>query len=222
VPVDLHIMDKAQLFTGSQYRMVKNILEDTLGKIDRCSPLGDLDVVVFPTENYTHPEGYHGGYTFGANSLEISVNPRHELFTKRFEIEFPALILHEVHHCLRYRHVGAWTVGELIVLEGLAMNAETAFGDPPLPTESSMSEDTLLQLCVKACAAQHDESSEKTAWVYGRDGDEETPYIYLIGRKLVTPALARLNKNAFEAVGESSQTLLEIGSKALGLLSDKG
>jgi hypothetical protein len=77
-------------------------------------------------------------------------------------------------------------------------------------------------LCVKACAAQHDESSEKTAWVYGRDSDEETPYIYLIGRKLVTPALATLNKNAFEAVGESSQTLFEFGSKALGLLPDKG
>lgn len=208
-------MDQGKLFTGAERRMVMGILKQTLAKVDRLCPLGDLDVVIFPTENYTHPEGYHGGYTFSANCVEISVNPRHGLFAERFEIEFPALILHEVHHCLRYRHVGVWNVGELVVLEGLAMNAETTFGDAPLPTDYSMPEAALLQLCVKALDTKNDTGFEKTAWVYGRDSDEETAYIYLIGRKLVTSALNALNKNAFEAVDESCTTLLALGDQGL-------
>ena len=217
MPVDLHIMDKAKLFSEPERRLVMTILEDTLAKVERCCPLGDLDIVIFPTENYTHPEAYHGGYTYSANCLEISVNPRHGLFAARFAVEFPALILHEVHHCLRFRHVRDWNVGELVVLEGLAMNAETAFGDAPLPTDSSMTDGTLLQLCAKALETKDEAGFDKTAWVYGRDSDEETPYIYLIGRKLVNAALSILTKNAFEAVAEDSQTLLALGKDGLGL-----
>jgi Predicted Zn-dependent protease (DUF2268) len=217
MPVDLHIMDKAKLFSDAEHSMVLNVLKDTLAKVENCCPLGDLDLVIFPTENYTHPEGYHGGFTFSANCLEISVNPKHSLFATRFETEFPALILHEVHHCLRYRHVGVWTVGELVVLEGLAMSAEIAFGDRPLPTHSAMSEEALLKLCRKACGTQDDEGFEKSLWVYGRDSDEETPYIYLIGSKIVSSALGVMDKNAFEAVGESSRKLLGLGSETLML-----
>ncbi len=215
MPVDLHIMDKAKLFSDAEHSMVLNVLRDTLAKVETYCALGDLDLVIFPTENYTHPEGYRGGFTFSANCLEISVNPKHSLFAKRFEIEFPALILHEVHHCLRYRHVAVWNVGELVVLEGLAMSAESAFGDKPLPKESSMSDEALLQLCRKACETQDDEGFEKTMWVYGRDSDEETPHIYLIGSKLVSSALGVLGKNAFEAVGESSRKLLALGGEVL-------
>ena len=217
MPVDLHIMDKGKLFSEAERSMVLNILRATLAKVENCCALGDLDVVIFPTENYTHPEGYHGGFTFSANCLEISVNPKHSLFAKQFETEFPALILHEVHHCLRYRHVKAWNVGELVVLEGLAMSAESAFGDRPLPTASSMSDEALVKLCRQACETQDDAGFEKSMWVYGRDSDEETPYIYLIGAKLVSSALDVLDKNAFEALGESSRNLLGLASKALML-----
>jgi Predicted Zn-dependent protease (DUF2268) len=217
MPVDLHIMDKAKLFSDAEQSMVLNVLKDTLAKVENCCPLGDLDVVIFPTENYTHPEAYHGGFAFSANCLEISVNPKHCLFATRFEIEFPALILHELHHCLRVRHVKVWNVGELVVLEGLAMSAESAFGDRPLSTDSSMSNEALLKLCRKACETQDDEGYEESKWVYGRDSDEETPYIYLMGSKLVSSALGVLDKNAFEAVGESSRKLLGLGSEALML-----
>jgi hypothetical protein len=76
--VDLHIMDKAKLFSDAERGMVLSILRDTIEKVENFCPLGDLDVVIFPTENFTHSDGYHSGFAFSANCLEISVNPRHQ------------------------------------------------------------------------------------------------------------------------------------------------
>ncbi len=215
--VDIHIMDKSGLFSPAQRDRVLVMINDALANVGLCCAIPDLDIIVFPTENYDHPEGYHGGYAFGPNCFEVSINPSHKLFETRFEIEFPGLVLHELHHCLRFPHVKTWTVGELVLLEGLAKRAELAFGNEQLPLDSALPFSARLDLCQQALDKRNDHGHGNTVWVYARNSDEESPHLYLIGDMLVSAALQNLQMNAFQAVDAKADFLLNTGAEVLGL-----
>ena len=208
-------MGKGKLLNAKASSRVLECVHETLSKLEALHPITELDLVLFPSFNLTHPRWFRTGMCHSANAVEISFNPNHDLFDSRLEVELPPLILHEVHHALRYRHFDQWTIGENLILEGLARCAEGVLGDVPMDYNPQLPQDKLKELCTKAANEMDITDPEKFYWIWESYSNDHVSNMYHVGYWFAQTALENLNKNAFTVISHSYQSLMSTGREAM-------
>ncbi|MEP3636041.1 MAG: DUF2268 domain-containing putative Zn-dependent protease [Paracoccaceae bacterium] len=211
--VHLHLMDRGQKLSDSNREKLIRPVRSALSVLQKFAPELDADLVVVPTDIYCDPHWYRSGKAFGPGFAQVEVNTDHPRFARAWEEEGEAIVLHELHHCLRWAHIsGPWTIGEIVVLEGLAIMAEgfgsssrTNYGAPPSDAQLDM-------LCDRAWEEREQCESEATGWFRSIDVKADTftsPVNYFIGQVMMERALDRLGLDPFEAAMLQTSVLLE-------------
>ena len=97
--------------SGSHVRAaVLDLTHATIESIGFYENINDIEVCLVPTPNHDHPDWFLNGYCYSRFVVLCSFNPDHPLFADSVETELPRLIVHEISHAVRYRHVTEWTV----------------------------------------------------------------------------------------------------------------
>ncbi|MEM9910609.1 MAG: DUF2268 domain-containing putative Zn-dependent protease [Pseudomonadota bacterium] len=190
-----------------------DVVRDALQRIQELVEVSDLDVMLVPTPNLSHPRFPVSGYCHNDHAVDCSVNPDHPRYEKTFDVEVPRSIVHEVHHALRYRFAGPWTVGENLVLEGLALCAEGALRCPPAEFEA-LPKDVHHSLVTKAHQQKSfpinpNEDHRKYNWIWEANSPDHVANMYYVGRHIVETALANTSEDAFSAIKKPYQWFFE-------------
>lgn len=210
--IQLHLMDRGQPLNPTLRDRVLDPIQAAVRTIATYVPAFDADLVIIPTDIYTHPRWYRSGKAYGPGYAQIEFNPAHPRFDTEWDREAGALVLHELHHCLRWPHVARWTVGEVIVLEGLAMLAEGVDGFLPMDQGDPPPDPILTELCYRAFAVRWDEESAATSWFRNTSVGGtvfDAPVNYHIGKAMMAKALTALDLDPFSAANRPAETLLQ-------------
>lgn len=213
MPVHVAVMDRGR---GLPEWVRNHVLDQVMlgvAVIERHAPHLDVDLAIVPTDIHDHPRWYRSGKAFGTGYAQIEFNPDHPLFESEWPREGAALVVHELHHCLRWPHSGSrWTLGDIVVLEGLAMLAEATDGLEPLDYGPPPSAEALTDLCARVWDERGRAETETTAWFRETDVDGEdldAPVNYYVGHHMMTRAVGVLEVDAFAAALLPTATLLD-------------
>lgn len=211
-------MDQGRPLADSVKERVLRPVEEAIRSLRSNAPELKADFAIIPTDIYVDPRWYRSGKAYGPGYAQLEFNPDHPRFESDWETECGALVLHELHHCLRWKHIGPkWTLGEVVVLEGLAMLAESTDGFQPMDYGAPPSDSVLSELCERAYSARSVGESAETAWfrsteIHGVELD--APVNYHLSKKMMQEATRALGLNPFQAAGLSSETLLRAWKSA--------
>ena len=205
----LHIMGESYWQKHPMREPTLGVVSDALKRIQEFIEVSDLDVMLVPTPNLSHPRFPVSGYCHNDHAVDCSVNPDHPMYETTFDVEVPRSMVHEIHHALRYRFAGPWTVGENLVLEGLALCAECSTGCPPVEFEA-LPKDVLKSLISKAHRQKDfpinpNEDYKKFNWIWEAHSSDHVANMYYVGRNIVTNALAKTKQDAFLAIDKPYQ-----------------
>jgi uncharacterized protein YjaZ len=88
-----------------------------------------IDIIFVSAAAIAIPEYGIGGNSHGPNHIYVSFDPESNKITEQGLVE---TLLHETHHCMRWRDPGyGETFGEAMVTEGMACLYEEEHGDKP-------------------------------------------------------------------------------------------
>ena len=119
--INIHILSASKDIKPYSAEL-KSIAEVTIASVKKLLPIKDVDVVFYDNPGATIDEiGGIGGFTPNANSIFISVNPKHLDFKKAVKEELAFTLAHELHHTIRWqKQVEGDTLFEAMIFEGLA------------------------------------------------------------------------------------------------------
>ncbi|HUA12973.1 MAG TPA: DUF2268 domain-containing putative Zn-dependent protease [Candidatus Sulfotelmatobacter sp.] len=162
------------------------IIKKQLGanKIDIIFVNAPLDII---------PEIGIGGYSHGPYNIYVSLDPDRDFREK----ELILTILHEAHHCMRWRGPGyGKNLGEALVTEGLACLYEEEYsGKAPIYTKVEIKPEEI------AAAREYlnDDKYVHKDWFFGSDKAQRW-FGYTYGYSLVKTYAKKANKKASELV----------------------
>ena len=177
------------------------LLEESVHALGGFFVVDRLDILAYPSF-YVIPELGVNGYSEGPHLLHIKLDATSPHFAAQYAQAIPALVAHEVHHCMRGRTVGyGRTLAEALVSEGLACAFELqATGRLPFYAQALGSEQIALMLA-RAQAERHASTYDHAAWFYGSALAGIPRHTgYSLGYLLVTAALQQWQCTASDAV----------------------
>ena len=129
-----------------------------------------MDVVLHRNPSFVIPETGVCGYAPTANLVEISLDPNNKNFVSCFSMELAATLVHELHHCMRWRGPGyGKTLREAIITEGLAQNFEAEYRGAPPFYAVSLRDDQLKEMRVKSQIDLDSQSYIHADWFFGSE-----------------------------------------------------
>lgn len=202
--IDVHIFDRGHAFGHARGTIDLTARRAGEDMALRCG-LTDVDVAIFPTDwGADQPEA--NAFTMGPHGVHVGIELAH---LPRYDIQsaFYRLMIHELHHCFRWRHVPRWSVSEALALEGLALLADEAMAGPranamPAPV------DPQAELAVLRKKG-HKKMEKHRDWLYAPDAKGAPFRIYTLGRYVMERALRQLDLDPFEAATHSADRLVE-------------
>lgn len=176
--------------------MIKLHIADTPGKLDGLRPLiqsafdkaieiarkdlgADTIDIIFFASPYVIPGLSSGGYSPGPNMMHIRIDPDNKRPVT--EEELINGILHESHHCMRWRDPGyGETLGEALVSEGLAaLYEEEDSGIKPVYVKDDINRSSISKALAISDRSDHDHAE----WFFGT-GKIEASFGYSLGYKM--------------------------------------
>jgi uncharacterized protein YjaZ len=120
----LHLLNSSGKLTDYQ-QIIEKLFEKNINFISTLLEVDKVDVVIGYSKNVI-PETGVGGFSPSANIVYLSFDPDNKNFKHNFELEFLAMLGHELHHCMRYRGPGYGScLRDALISEGLACHFET-------------------------------------------------------------------------------------------------
>ena len=159
--VRLHLPTGAGTLSEEALGRIRSAYDSAVGLAEVALGLTALDVAVLDAPGEAIPDWGVGGYTFGAHSVVVALDPAVELDEDRLL----ATLVHEFHHVMRWRGPGCGSsLGERVVSEGLAMLfEEEVLGRPS-------------EFALQAVSAEHerlalthlgDDPADEARWFFG-------------------------------------------------------
>lgn len=165
-------------------------------------PLGQVDVIVQVNPYGATAELGVGGYSPGAHTVFLSLDPDHPAFEATWARELPPMLAHELHHCARWTGPGyGSSLLEALVSEGLAQQFEREFRNGQAPIYARALTDEQLEILGRRAQLEYDVSPhDHAAWFYG-SADLGLPRWtgYTLGFELVGRHLASTGSTAADA-----------------------
>lgn len=162
-----------------------------------------IDVVFVNAPMSVMPEIGIGGYSPGPYNIYISLDPNFNTFSVD---DMVLTILHETHHCMRWRKPGyGQTLGEALISEGLAtLFEEEHSGTLPIYAQVSIKQDEID----KARNSLSDEKYNHSEWFFGEKNIQRW-FAYTYGYQLSKAYSQKTNKSAAELVNTPAELFLK-------------
>lgn len=161
-----------------------------------------IDIIFVNAPMNVIPEIGIGGYSPGPYNIYVSLDPRFTTFTVE---DLVLTILHETHHCLRWRKPGyGKAFGEAMISEGLAtLFEEEHSGKPPIYARVKIKQ-TEIERARKILDNKQYNHSE---WFFGAK-DVQRWFAYTYGYQLSKAYSERVGKSAAELVNTPAKLFL--------------
>ncbi|MES2216494.1 MAG: DUF2268 domain-containing putative Zn-dependent protease [Patescibacteria group bacterium] len=119
--INIHVLSASKEIRPYSLEL-KSVAESAVLSVEKILPIRNIDIVLYDNARATIDEiGGVGGFTPNANTIFISLNPRHPRFKESLSDELTFTIAHELHHTIRWqKEVEGDTLLEALVFEGLA------------------------------------------------------------------------------------------------------
>ncbi len=162
-----------------------------------------IDVIFINAPMNVIPEIGIGGYSPGPYNVYVSLDPEFTTFTVE---DMVLTILHESHHCMRWRKPGyGQTLGEAMISEGLATLFEEEYsGEPPIYAQVKIKDDEIEEARKNLDNKQYNHSE----WFFGAKGIQRW-FAYTYGYQLSKAYSERTGKSAAELVHTSAKLFLK-------------
>jgi hypothetical protein len=186
---------------------METLCADTAKWIVERIALSEVDVVLHRNPFSVIPETGICGYAPSGNLVEVSLDPNNGNFASSFSIELGATLVHEFHHCMRWRGPGyGRTLREALISEGLAQSFEAEYrGSPPFYAVS-LNDDQLKEMRSKSEVDLDNESYVHADWFFGSEARGIPRHTgYSLGYRIVAEHLRAHETSAAELWSESAR-----------------
>jgi uncharacterized protein YjaZ len=211
--VRISFFDQEKCLSDIQRCLFAEKANASIEAIRERTTLENTDILLLVTDNYSQGKFSFTGHTISTHTVLFFVDPEIETLDSDVDQYFSALLAHELHHCLRWPYFKK-TIGEAIVLEGMAMSAETTLGfDKRELGEAPLSSDMDAKF---AKAYEQIDEPHDGSWIYQVPEVEGRTWswIYHLGQHVVGKAFENENWDAFSHIHKSAH---EIFSAAKGV-----
>lgn len=210
--IRVHILDAGNAFGRRRGMIAAAIGRATRYVHERCA-LADVDLVVQPMDFGTR-QAPIDAFTMGPHNIHVGLE-RSSLSDDELEPELVRTVVHELHHALRWRRVNRWTVGEAVVMEGLAILADQGVAGPAENLDRPMSD--VHGALEYLRAHQGEPLQDHRRWLYTSEPDQPgaAERVYATGRHLMQASLRRLHESPWNAASRPGDELLAIGFRQL-------
>lgn len=204
--INIHILSATEEI--KQYSNdLKSIAESTISLVEKLLPIKDVDIVFYTNPGATIDEiGGVGGFSPNANTIFISLNPKHPNFKRALKDALPYTIAHELHHTIRWqKQVEGDTLLEAMIFEGLADHfAVEAIGcEKPSVWSSALSQEQKDDMYNKAKEIWVQPTYDNNLWFFGSKPEIVPKWSgYTLGYDLVKEYL---NKNPDTSASKLAQ-----------------
>ena len=175
--------------------VLRSVTKSVEISIKKFVPLNDIDVVFYVNPEGTIKEIGIGGYTPVANTVFISLNPKHPKFREGIKKELPYQLAHEINHAIRFRTpIPKETLFEAMISEGLADRFAMEITNRKNPPAWSVALTTKQkkELLKKASKEWNNSTYDHNAWFYGSTTKKIPRWTaYTLGYDIVADYLQR-------------------------------
>lgn len=161
-------------------------------RAEQVTPAIDLDIVVQAWPGQVIYEMGFVGYAPTGTMMQLTLDPGNPNLDHHMGEPFERMVVHELHHVLRWRGPGyGTTLGEALVSEGLAGHfCRQLYSSAPELWEAALSREELAACAEKAQQSWHDPHYHHGAWLFGH-GHLPRWVGYSLGYSLVGRYLAQ-------------------------------
>lgn len=161
-----------------------------------------IDVSFIPAPNDVIPQLGVGGYSPGPNNILVYLDPQ---FDGIDEAEILATLLHEAHHCIRWRGPGyGRSLGQAMISEGLAcLYEQEHLGRIPIYAAADLKADQVA----RAGQSFDRQDYDRGTWFFGR-GDLEFWFGYTLGYRICQQHSAKTGRSAAQLVDTPAEKIL--------------
>ena len=215
-PIEYHIKTDYGMLSGPKDLIEQAYLKALPIVTEELGAEG-IDIIFTYNPDVTFEDSPVAGIS-SSDRVYIFTDSKHERITE--EILF-AIILHEVHHCVRSRHLGSEvSLGKKMVDEGLAcLYEEQHTGQAPICAVADLS-DANVKKAMRIICEEYDNpklirptgyiesSPDCLDWLFGSDSIERW-FGYTLGYRLCKEYSERTGKSASDMVNLPAETILE-------------
>ena len=177
--------DKENL-VGEYVPTIRAIIEATLRQVIKVVPLTAVRIIVVPDPKRAIPTFGIGGRTPNANTVFLYLDLAFPEFPRVLSERLPSLLVHELHHCLRWRGPGTGrTLFEALISEGLADHFAMELLGAKHPWSNAFPRDETAKFLALAQPEFDSTTYNHPRWFFG--GDHTLPWWtgYTLGFRLV-------------------------------------
>lgn len=188
---------------------IRRAVASAVDYVERASPLSNVDLIVHPTD-FGRDQFAIAAFTMGPHNIHIGIE-RSQLSSEDLEADVYRTTIHELHHALRWRAIGRWTVAEAVILEGLALLADHMAAGPQDWLDRPLSNvDKALDYVIEH---RHHRLEQHRGWLYTSEPEQPgaVARAYTVGLMLMRRALDALDVDPWAAAALSADTLVDAG-----------
>lgn len=194
--------------------LIGRTVEDAVRHVEARSALSNVDLIVHPLD-HGRDQFAIAAFTMGPHNIHIGIE-RSQLSSEDLDLDLFRTTVHELHHSLRWRAVTRWTVGEAVILEGLAVLADHAAAGPQDEVDRPLSD---VRTALDYVLAHRGDSLEKHRnWLYTSEPEQPgaVPRIYSVGLLMMRAALFEIGGDPWSAASRKADDLLDAALVGLG------
>ena len=212
--IRVQILDAGGFFRR-RLPLIRRTVETAVAYVEERSALMDVDLIVHPTD-FGRDQFAIAAFTMGPNNIHIGVE-RSQLSSEELEGDLYRTTIHELHHALRWRQITRWTVGEAVILEGLALLADHEACGPQEGVDRPLSDVTGALRYV----AEHSDAKLENhrSWLYTSEAAQPggVARAYTVGLLVMRAACERLSLDPWAAALRPAEELMIAGLEELRL-----
>ena len=162
-----------------------------------------IDIVFVNAPMNVLPEIGIGGYSPGPYNIYINLDPKFTTFAVEAIV---STILHETHHCMRWRNPGyGLSLGEAMISEGLAtLFEEESSGKTPIYAQVKIKQEEIE----KANKSLNNKEYNHSDWFF-RGKDTQRWFAYTYGHKISKSYSQKVSKTAAELVNTPAKLFFD-------------
>jgi len=194
MPINKYISNASNEFGPVILRKIEAGFKEALPIIRNKLDADKIDIIFVNAPMDVIPEIGIGGYSPGPYNIYVSLDPKFTTFTVE---DMVSTILHETHHCMRWRNPGyGLSLGEAMISEGLATLFEEEYsGKTPIYAQVKIKQEEID----KAKKNLNNKKYNHSDWFFGSK-DTQRWFAYTYGYKMSKTYAQKLNKTAAELV----------------------
>jgi uncharacterized protein YjaZ len=203
MPINKYIANASNEFGIEILRKIEEGFREGLKIIRNKLNADKIDIIFVNAPMNVIPEIGIGGYSPGPYNIYVSLDPKFTTFTVE---DMTSTILHETHHCMRWRNPGyGLSLGEAMISEGLATLFEEEYsGITPLYAQVKIKQEEIE----KANKSLNNKEYNHSDWFFGGK-DTQRWFAYTYGYKISKSYSQKVSKTAAELVNTPAKLFFD-------------